>query len=190
MSIPTRRITYPKISLIQRWKKEKYAGVCDCSGKDFSRNLQKASFHRRKQIWTIPLVTIDDPSGQNVDNSSVHNITKSWLDPTVVAGDMAGKAPSRNPERVPLGRPRPSTGTKPPADPGSYEGIQRLASNSSPLMRSARSLPVWLHDTTALLIVSRSGSAIYDVSSRQSLFSTIIEEQPSLTVTVALLHLL
>ncbi|KAJ6953171.1 hypothetical protein NC652_005002 [Populus alba x Populus x berolinensis] len=36
----------------------------------------------------------------------------------------------------------------------------------------------------------RSGSAIYDVSSRQSLFSTIIEEQPSLTVTVALLHLL
>ncbi|KAJ6953183.1 hypothetical protein NC652_005012 [Populus alba x Populus x berolinensis] len=51
-------------------------------------------------------------------------------------------------------------------------------------------LLVWLHDTTALLTVSRSGSAIYDVSSRQSLFSTIIEEQPSLTVTVALLHLL
>ncbi|KAJ6953166.1 hypothetical protein NC652_004997 [Populus alba x Populus x berolinensis] len=34
-------------------------------------------------------------------------------------------------------------------------------------------------NTTALLEpVSRSGSAIYDVSSRQSLFSTIIEEQP------------
>ncbi|KAJ6938057.1 hypothetical protein NC651_006223 [Populus alba x Populus x berolinensis] len=42
-------------------------------------------------------------------------------------------------------------------------------------------LLVWsLHDTTVLLIVSLNGSAIYDVSSRQSLFSTIIEEQPLL----------
>jgi hypothetical protein len=32
---------------------------------------------------------LDDPSGQNVDNSMVHNITKSWPDPTVVAWYMA-----------------------------------------------------------------------------------------------------
>jgi hypothetical protein len=36
---------------------------------------------------------MDDPSDHNEDNSEVHNIPKSWSDPTVDASDMAVKSP-------------------------------------------------------------------------------------------------
>jgi hypothetical protein len=36
---------------------------------------------------------LDDPSGQNEDNDEVHNILKSWPDPTVESGEMAVEAP-------------------------------------------------------------------------------------------------
>ena len=36
---------------------------------------------------------LDDPSGQNEDNDEVHNILKSWPDPTVESGEMAVGAP-------------------------------------------------------------------------------------------------
>jgi hypothetical protein len=85
MKVTARRTTYPRMSMIQRWKREKSAGDQNCSAELFPFIFQKCSDDDFCQTDCVP----SNPSDQLVEECEKNNISKTQHDPTVGYRDMA-----------------------------------------------------------------------------------------------------
>jgi len=81
----SRRTTYPKISMIQRWKREKSVGDQNYPAGEFPFVFQETSDDDFCQMNYVP----SNPSGQLVEECEKNNISKTQHDPTVNSRDMA-----------------------------------------------------------------------------------------------------
>jgi len=81
----SRRTTYRKISMIQRWKRERSVGDQNCSAGEFPFVFQETSNDDFYQTDYVP----SNPSGQLVEECEKNNIPKTKHDPTVDSRDMA-----------------------------------------------------------------------------------------------------
>jgi len=84
----SRRTTYPKISMIQRWKREKLAGDQNCSAGEFPFVFQETSDDEICPTDYVP----SNPSGKLVEECDKKNISKNQHDPTVDSRDIATRA--------------------------------------------------------------------------------------------------
>ena len=85
MKLTSRRSTYPRMSMIQWWKREKSASDQNCSAELFPFVFQKRSDDDFCQTDCVP----SNPSGQLVKECEKNNISKTQHDPTVDYRDMA-----------------------------------------------------------------------------------------------------
>jgi len=85
MKVTSRRTTYPRMSMIQRWKRENSAGDQNCSAELFPFVFQKSSDDDFCQTDCVP----SNPSGQLVEECEKNNISKTQHEPTVDYRDMA-----------------------------------------------------------------------------------------------------
>ena len=85
MKVTSRRTIYPRMSMIQRCKREKSAGDQTALQVHFVFVLQDISDDDFCQTYCVP----SNPSGQLVDKCNQNNISKTHHDPTVDGRDMA-----------------------------------------------------------------------------------------------------
>jgi hypothetical protein len=85
MKAASRRTTYLKISMIQRWKREKLASDQTFPASVFPFIFQETSDDDLCQMDYVPL----NPSCHLVEECENNNISKNQHDPTVDSRDMA-----------------------------------------------------------------------------------------------------
>ena len=85
MKVTSRRTTYPRISMIQRWKREKSAGNQTALQVHFLFVFHDISDDDFCQTDRLPF----NPSGHLVEECNTNNISKKQHDPTVYSRDIA-----------------------------------------------------------------------------------------------------
>jgi len=94
----SRRTTYPKISMIQRWKREKSAGDQNFPAGIFPFVFQDTSDDDFCSMDYVP----SNPSSQLLEECEKNNISKTQHDPTVDSRDMSTEALLVHPNPAPL----------------------------------------------------------------------------------------
>jgi len=94
----SRFTTYPKIGMLQRWKREKSVGDQNCPASVFPFVFQETSDDDFYQKDYVP----SNPSGQFVEYCDKNNISKTQHDPMVYSRDMATRVLLVPPNFAPL----------------------------------------------------------------------------------------
>jgi len=98
MRATSRHTTYPKIDIIQRWKREKSASDQNCHASVFVFVFQETSGDDFCQKDYVP----SNPSSQFVEESDKNNISNNQHDPTVDSRYLATGALLVPPNSAPL----------------------------------------------------------------------------------------
>jgi hypothetical protein len=85
MKATFRRTTYPKINMIQQWKREKSVGNQNCHAGVFPFVFQEIYDDDLCQTDYVP----SNPSSQLVKECEKNNISRNQHNPTVYSRDMA-----------------------------------------------------------------------------------------------------
>jgi len=85
IKVTSRRTTYPRMSMIQRWKRDKLAGDQTALQVHFPFVFQEISDDDFCQTDCVP----SNPSGQLVEECNENNISKTKHNPTVDSRDIA-----------------------------------------------------------------------------------------------------
>jgi hypothetical protein len=88
MKATFKRITYPKIDMIQQWKREKSIGNQNCHAGVFPFVFQKIYDDDLCQTDYVP----SNPSSQLVKECEKNNISRNQHNPTVYSKDMVTRA--------------------------------------------------------------------------------------------------
>jgi len=85
MKATSRHTTYPRMSMIQRWKREKSAGNQNCPTGVFPFLFQESS----EDDFCQHDCGLSNPSGHLIEEWEKNHISKTQHDPTVDSKDMA-----------------------------------------------------------------------------------------------------